>query len=137
MVSAKTPSIAHPLEVRMNPTTAASPTEQLATTMMERIATLTRTLGDCMQQQPHPHTLAELEQHVVRLLKDVGSTLLAGLCSLAAPLDPVRSLACSCGQRATYQRQRTAQVTTLLGPIRIPRSYYLCAACGQGQHPLD
>jgi len=38
---------------------------------------------------------------------------------------------------AAYQRQRTAQVTTLLGSISIRRSYYLCAACGHGQHPLD
>jgi hypothetical protein len=119
----------------MNPTTASSPSEQLVTTMMEQIATLTRTLSDWMQQQEH--TLAEAEQHVVRLLKQVGSTLLTGVCSLAAPAHPATSIPCTCGQEATYQRQRNAQVTTLLGPISIPRPYYLCAACGHGQHPLD
>src|SRR5262249_58077648 len=41
------------------------------------------------------------------------------------------------GQQATYQREHKAQVTTLLGPITIWRSYYLCKACGHGQHPLD
>ena len=41
----------------MNPTTVPSPTEQLVTTMSERSATLTRTLGDGMQQ--HEPTLAE------------------------------------------------------------------------------
>jgi len=119
----------------VNPTTASSSTEQLVTTMTERIATLTRALGDWMQvQEP---TLAQAEQHVLRLLKEFGSTLLASLCSLAAPAQPPASIPCPCGQSAAYQRLRPAQVTTLLGPIRITRPYYLCAICGHGQHPLD
>jgi Uncharacterised protein family (UPF0236) len=119
----------------LNPTTALSPAEHLTTTMTERMTTLTRTLSSWMQEQEH--TLAEAEQQVVRVLKDVGATLLAGLCSLAAPAQPAASIPCPCGHTAAYQRQRTAQVTTLLGPIRIERSYYLCAVCGHGQHPLD
>jgi hypothetical protein len=103
--------------------------------MTERMAALTRTLSNWMHEQEH--SLAELEQHVVRLLKELGASLLTGLATLAAPADPVRSIPCACGQQAAYQRQRKAQVTTLLGPITIWRSYYLCAACGQGQHPLD
>jgi hypothetical protein len=81
--------------------------------------------------------LAEVEQHLVRLLKELGSSLLAGLCRLAAPQQPTATISCACGQEAAYQRERKAQVTTLLGPITIWRSYYLCAACGVGQHPLD
>lgn len=119
----------------MNPTTDLTPTEDLITTMTERMTTLTRTLSTSMLEQPH--TLAEVEQHVVRLLKELGATLVAGLCSLAASADPAPSVACSCGHQAAYLRQRPAQVTTLLGPIRIWRSYYLCAECGHGQHPLD
>lgn len=119
----------------MNPTTDMSAPENLVSRMTDHMATLTRTLAAWMQEQPH--TLAEAEQHVVRLLKEVGTTLLAGLCTLAAPADPVRSLACACGHTATYQRHHTAQVTTLLGPLRFARAYYLCAACGHGQHPLD
>jgi len=103
--------------------------------MSERMTTLTRTLSSWMQEQEH--SLAELEHQVVRLLKELGASLLAGLCSLAAAPQPGRSLPCACGQQAVYQRQRRAQVTTLLGPISICRAYYLCAACGQGQHPLD
>lgn len=119
----------------MNPTTASSSTEQLVTTMTERIATLTRALGDWMQAQEP--TLAQAEQHVLRLLKELGSTLLASLCSLAAPAQPPASIPCPCGQSAAYLRLRPAQVTTLLGPIHITRPYYLCAICGHGQHPLD
>lgn len=119
----------------MNPTTTPSPTDQLVTTMTDRLATLTRTLGDWMQQQEP--TLAEAEEHVVRLLKELGASLLAGLCSLAVPTSPAASIPCPCGHSATYQRLRRAQVATLLGPIHITRPYYLCAVCGHGQHPLD
>jgi hypothetical protein len=107
----------------------------LVTSMTEHMATLTHSLSSSMHEQPH--SLAELEQHVVRLLKQLGASLLTGLATLAAPADPVRSIACACGQQAVYQRERKAQVTTLLGPITIWRSYYLCEACGHGQHPLD
>jgi Uncharacterised protein family (UPF0236) len=119
----------------VNPTTDATRTEHLVTSMTERMTTLTRTLSSWMLEQPH--TLAEIEQHVVGLLKELGTSLVAGLCSLAAAPQPSPSLSCSCGQVATYQRERKAQVTTLLGSITIWRSYYLCAECGHGQHPLD
>jgi uncharacterized protein UPF0236 len=119
----------------LNPTTHAARTEQLVTTITERMTTLARTLSSWMQEQPH--TLAEVEQHVLRLLKELGASLVASLATLAAPAEPPASIACACGQVATYQRERKAQVTTLLGPISIWRSYYLCAACGVGQHPLD
>src|SRR5215216_4150234 len=132
MVSARTPYIAHPQEVRLNPTTPAAQTEQLVTTISERMTTLARTLSQWMQEQPH--TLAEVEQHVLRLLKELGASLVASLATLAAPCEPPASIACACGQVASYQRERKAQVTTLLGPIHIWRSYYLCAACGHRQH---
>src|SRR5262245_23414577 len=135
MVFARPIYIAQPEEVRLNPTTAFSSTEDLVTSMTERMAALTRTLSGWMHEQPH--SLAELEEHVVRLLKELGASLVAGLATLAAPTAPARRIACACGQQAAYQRQRNAQVTTLLGPITIWRAYYLCAACGVGQHPLD
>lgn len=119
----------------MNPTTDAARTEDLVTPMAERMATLTRTLCSWMQEQEH--SLAELEHYVLRLLKELGASLVAGLCPLAATSQPSRSIPCSCGQQARYQRQRKAQVTTLFGPLSFWRSYYLCPACGVGQHPLD
>ncbi len=50
----------------MDPSTDASRTEQLVTTMCERMATITRTLSTWMH---HPRTLAEVEEHVLRLSK--------------------------------------------------------------------
>jgi hypothetical protein len=119
----------------VNPTTDVPPAEPLVTAMGDRMTALTRTLSTWMHAQEP--TLAEVEHHVVRLLKEVGTSLVAGLCALAAPAHPTPSVPCACGHAAAYQRQRTAQVTTLLGPITFARAYYLCAACGHGQHPLD
>jgi hypothetical protein len=119
----------------MHPTTAHQPLEQLITTLTEHLTRLTRTLGDWVQQEQP--TLTALEQHVVRLLKELGATMLAGLGALEGSQPPPATVACACGQRARLLRWRGAQVTTLLGPITIERPYYLCAACGHGHAPLD
>jgi hypothetical protein len=99
----------------MNPTTDITATQQLVTTMSEQIASLTRTLGTWMLEQPH--TLDEVEQHLLRLLKQFGASLLTCLCGLAGSSQPSPSLACTCGMTARFQRCRKAQVITLLGPI--------------------
>lgn len=105
----------------MNPPTDVPPADQLVTTMSERMTTLTRTLSSWMQAQEP--TLADVEHHVVRLLKEVGASLVAGLCALVAPAQPSPSVPCACGHVAAYQRRRPAQVTTLLGPITGVRAY--------------
>ena len=119
----------------MNPSTDTTRTDQLISTMCDRITTITRTLASWMQEQPR--TLAEVEKHVLRLIQDTGALLVAGLASLAAPLHPPATIDCPCGQFARYQRLRPATVTTILGRITIHRPYYLCASCGHGQCPLD
>ncbi len=119
----------------MNLSTDGARLEQLVTTMSERMATLTRTLGTWVQEAPHD--LQEIEEHVLRIVKELGATLVAGLAALLAPAQPPCTVPCPCGQVAAYQRLRPATVTTILGPITLERPYYHCAACGQGQHPLD
>ncbi len=119
----------------MHPSTPEARLEAFVTTMSERMTTVTRTLAAWVQQTPHD--LQQIEEHVLRLVKDLGATLVAGVCTLLAPTQPSRTVPCPCGQRATYQRQRPATVTTILGPLTIARPYYHCAACGHGHHPLD
>src|SRR5919199_5590695 len=119
----------------MNASTDGARLEELISTMSERMATLTRTLGTWVQEGTH--NLQAIEEHVLRLVKDMGAALVTGLCALLTPAQPPRTVPCPCGQSAVYQRQRPATVTTLLGPLTITRPYYHCAACGQGQHPLD
>src|SRR5918998_3668388 len=124
-----------PKEARMQASTDGARLEELVTTMSTRMATITRTLGTWVQEPPHD--LQEIEAHILRLVNELGATVLAGLWSLLTPAQPVRTISCPCGHPAAYQRQRPATVTTILGPITVERPYYLCAACGHGQHPLD
>ena len=104
----------------MNPTTAVPPAEQFITTMGDRLTTLTRTLSTWMHAQEPP--LAAVEHHVVRLLKEVGARLVAGRRALAAPAPPRPTVPGACGHAAAYPRQRPAQVTPRLGPMRFARS---------------
>lgn len=107
--------------VHLNPTIDTTRTEQVVTMVTERLTSLTRTLCSWMLDQPH--SLAELEHHVLGLLKQLGASLLAEVCSLANAQPPRRTLQCPCGQPARYQRERKAQVTSLFCPISISHSY--------------
>ncbi len=85
-----------------------------------------------------PRTLAEVEQHTLAAIRDVGQRVLAGACQLAVVATPTPpTTRCDCGQQADYQRQRPAQVRTVLGPITIRRAYYHCATCHRGLAPAD
>jgi hypothetical protein len=127
--------VGSPKEVSMHASTDGARLEELVTTMSARMATLTRTLGTWVQEAPH--NLQAIEEHVLRIIKEVGATLVTGLCALRTPAQPPRTVPCPCGQPAAYQRQRPATVMTILGPLTVERPYYHCAACGQGQQPLD
>jgi hypothetical protein len=78
-----------------------------------------------------------MEQQIVHAITEVGAAVLAGLSHLTVPAYPAAQVACACGQEATYQRRRPAQVTTGLGAITLQRPYYLCAQCHHGHAPRD
>jgi hypothetical protein len=44
---------------------------------------------------------------------------------------------CPAGHRAVYAGSRPKTVATVLGPVRITRAWYHCAACGHGFAPRD
>ena len=119
----------------MQPTTLAPRQEAFVAEMAQRMADLARRLSTWAGEEAR--TLGDLEQHAVRLAKELGNALLAGVCQLAAPVTPARQVACPCGQVATLQRWRAAQVLTVLGSITVQRPYYACAHCHHGRAPLD
>jgi hypothetical protein len=92
-------------------------------------------MSDWVQAEPRP--LHEIEAQVVRVLHDLGTTLLTALVPLAAPVRPAPDVACACGQTARYLRTRPATVTTVLGRVTLQRAIYHCAACGTHHAPLD
>ncbi len=56
---------------------------------------------------------------------------------LSAPTEFERVVPCDCGQPARFHEMRPKQLITVLGPIAIQRSYYLCPGCHRGQSPRD
>jgi hypothetical protein len=44
---------------------------------------------------------------------------------------------CACGARAPYAGRREKTFQSVLGPLRLTRAYYHCAACGHGFFPRD
>ena len=82
----------------MNPTTPVAHVEQLVTTLSDRLAAMVRPLSTwLLDERP---SLAEIEPHVLRLIKELGATLLAGLATLAVPIQPPSIVPCPCGQQA-------------------------------------
>jgi hypothetical protein len=65
----------------------------------------------------------------------VGATVLQHL--LNAEVGRPCSAPCPCGHPARFHQMRSKQLTTVVGPIRIERPYYLCPHCHQGQSPRD
>jgi hypothetical protein len=124
-----------PEEAMTDHTTTQTSRDQFVTDMMQRMATLARTLTDWVTSEPR--TLEDMEQQVVRTIKDLGAALLAGLCQLSVPAYPSPTSPCVCGALASYQRVRQATVKTVLDTITFARPYYLCSACHQGHAPVD
>ena len=47
------------------------------------------------------------------------------------------NLLCPCGQMARYAGRRAKMFTSVLGPLKLVRAYFHCAACGHGFCPRD
>lgn len=47
------------------------------------------------------------------------------------------AVACECGQTARFRQRRSRNLLTAVGPVRLERAYYCCAACHRGQSPHD
>ncbi len=103
--------------------------------MTQQMATVVHQMSEWTLAEAR--TLQELEQMTLKTIKELGTTMLMGLCRLLTPSYPVEHVPCPCGQTAMYQRTRVGQVTTLLGLITVKRPYYLCAHCHHGHAPLD
>lgn len=116
------------------------------TTSVERQQALVQEMTQCMttlvQHLTHwvctdTPTLADIEQHLLKLGKELLASLLTQLVPLLLPTYDPADLPCACGARARYCRDRPAQVITLFGSIAIVRPYYHCSSCAHGFAPLD
>ena len=81
-------------------------------------------------------TIADVETGLRQFLRQVGLQSLSQFLSTGAGT-PVAEIACACGGRLRYQRQRVATITSVFGRLRYERAYYAGCRCGQGKAPVD
>jgi hypothetical protein len=102
-------------------------------------------LGSALHEhaQAHrDHSLAEHEEGVLTAWRAVAPTLLEAVVQLATTglerhARPVAGRCPGCQQRRGVQSQRTRQVQTRVGPVRLQRWWHHCWRCGHGWSPPD
>jgi len=70
-------------------------------------------------------------------MHQAGAAALTELLQFPVPAADRRTLACSCGQQASYRGLRSKPVLTAVGQVKVSRPYYLCSHCHAGQFPAD
>lgn len=64
-----------------------------------------------------------------------GAAALSGLLALDSGHPPLTP--CSCGGMARFHSRRSKRLLTVLGPVELERTYYVCPRCHQGHSPRD
>jgi hypothetical protein len=80
--------------------------------------------------------LAQTEFEVRTAMHAVGGVLLEQLLN-SEPGQRGPTIACGGGHDAEFVSYRDKQLMTVLGPVRVRRAYYHCAACSAGLSPKD
>jgi len=115
--------------------TTSTRSEVFVQQMTDRLTALARTLSAWVQADAYP--LQAIEAQAVRVLRDLGTSLLAALPPRAAPVRPEPDVPSGCGQQARPVRVRPATVTTVPGRITIERAIDQRQHCGTSHAPLD
>ncbi|HFC12984.1 MAG TPA: ISKra4 family transposase [Anaerolineae bacterium] len=101
------------------------------TEIAEAVATLVETQLDEIM------TLSEIERTTKHLMQKIGAEVSKIVITRRQPQYPEPYMACACGAKANYIRDRTVNLYTILGKIEVERAYYLCPTCHKGVCPLD
>ncbi|MDD5351449.1 MAG: ISKra4 family transposase [Chthoniobacteraceae bacterium] len=84
-----------------------------------------------------PERLGEVEKGLRNEALKAGGSILGQAMALAGNGYEGSRRACACGKTQKYMNDREREVVTLLGVVRLKRSYYWCAACHRAEAPLD
>jgi hypothetical protein len=80
--------------------------------------------------------IKEVETQIREILRQIGAVALGQYLS-AQSVEVEPNIACACGGKMMYQRQREASLISVFGRVTYQRSYYAGCQCGKGQAPLD
>ena len=105
---------------------------------MAKDITIGETIRDyLLEETASPQSLSEMEAKIRQVLKWLGNIALHLWIRWLAQGHREGEIACPCGGKAKYQRERPGRLKTLFGEVKYTRGYYLCPMCHQGTYPLD
>lgn len=87
------------------------------------------------RKAPAQASLADIEQVVRRAGQQIEQALTAELVAESAAQPPPWPACPQCGGKMKHKGKRRRRVVCQTGDIEVERSYYHCAACGQGIFP--
>jgi uncharacterized protein with PIN domain len=87
------------------------------------------------RKAPAAASLADIEQVVQKAEQQIGQALTAELVREGAAQPPPWPTCPQCGGKLKHKGKRRRRVVCQTGEVTLERSYYHCAACGQGIFP--
>ena len=89
-------------------------------------------------QMSSMQSLRDIEQTIRASLRQVGEALLTLWLEMVSEQYTSAEWSCSrCRETARYERQRKAQMRTMLGTVEYKRAVYVCESCGHRHYPMD
>ena len=80
-------------------------------------------------------TLADIERTALRAGREIEQAIAQALAQESAAEVPAWPNCPKCGQKLKNKGQRRRRIVTEAGEVEVERTYYHCAACGQGFSP--
>ena len=89
-------------------------------------------------QMQSMQSLQDIEQTIRESLQQVGEVLLTLCLEILSERYTAPVWNCSeCDETARYERQREAQMRTMLGTVAYKRAVYVCESCNHRHYPMD
>lgn len=87
------------------------------------------------RKRPAEATLADIERSALSAGREIEQAIAQALAEESAAEVPAWPTCPQCGQKLKNKGQRRRRIVTEAGEVEIERTYYHCAACGQGFSP--
>ena len=104
-------------------------------TRLEQVAEILA--EEIKEQLVEKQGINEMEQMMRELVKAAAGLGLQQALEQGEERYAPKEIECGCGAKAKFVSKREAVLWTVFGKVGYQRRYYLCAACHQGQSPLD
>lgn len=108
---------------------------EFSTTRLEQVAKILA--EEIKAQMTEKRGINEMEQMMRELVKAAAGLGLQQVLEQGEERYAQKEIECPCGEQAKFVSKREAVLWTVFGKVGYQRRYYHCAACHEGQSPLD